>query len=158
MGKKQEKNSLTYKGYSGSIEVSVEDECLHGRILYIDDIVTYEGGSVPEITSAFVAAVDRYIEHCERTGLPAEKPCSGTFNVRIGPGLHKDAVMAARRHGTTLNDFVVRSIQAAIDNERITRVEHMHQHNISITWDETHEKIVTTADEPAKWGTVSGVH
>ena len=27
------------------IEVSIEDNCLHGRVLFIEDIVTYEGGN-----------------------------------------------------------------------------------------------------------------
>ena len=43
---------LTYKTYIGSIEVSVEDECLHGKILFIDDLITYEANTVQEIHDA----------------------------------------------------------------------------------------------------------
>mgnify|MGYP003381790694 CR=1 FL=1 len=31
------KSMLRHRGYSGSAEVSVEDNCMHGRILHIED-------------------------------------------------------------------------------------------------------------------------
>ena len=33
---------LAHKGYNGSIETSVEDNVLHGKVLCINDLVTYE--------------------------------------------------------------------------------------------------------------------
>jgi predicted HicB family RNase H-like nuclease len=47
--------TFLYKGYTGSIEVSVEDSCLHGEILFIDDIITYEGTGVDELQVSFNA-------------------------------------------------------------------------------------------------------
>ena len=54
-------NRLHYKGYTGSVFFSVEDDCLHGRILDIDDLITYEGETVGEIKRSFRYEVDRYI-------------------------------------------------------------------------------------------------
>lgn len=51
------KDLMMHKGFTGSMEASIEDECLHGRILFIDDIVTYEGETVAELKDSFVAAV-----------------------------------------------------------------------------------------------------
>ena len=106
-------SNLKHKGYAGTIEASIEDGCLHGNILFINDLITYEGNTVEEIKASFEDAVDRYLAYCEETEKLADKPCSGTFNVRVGPELHGKAVEAAYERGITLNEFVTRSIQAA---------------------------------------------
>ena len=123
---------LAYKDYAGSVEVSIEDECLHGRILFIDDVVTYEGQSLPEVRTAFEAAVDRYLAHCERTGKPANKPYSGTFNVRIGQELHGMAAKLAGRNGVKLNEFVRQAVQAAVENDGTVRHIHQHKHDVTV--------------------------
>ena len=77
---------LTYKGYHGSVEVSLEDEIvLHGQLLFINDLVTYEADRPAAPQSAFESAVDNYLKLCEAEGIPADKPFSGTFNVRTSP-------------------------------------------------------------------------
>ena len=82
-------NKLIYKGFTGSLDASLEDECLVGKVLFIDDIVTYEGDTVPALKANFQAAVDRYLAFCEKTGKAANKPYSGTFNVRVGSDLRR---------------------------------------------------------------------
>jgi predicted HicB family RNase H-like nuclease len=123
-------NLLSHRGFNGSIETSLDDDCLHGKILFIDDLITYEGESVPEIKEAFKDAVDRYLAHCEKTGRPANKPYSGTFNVRTGPELHRKAVVAAAKAGKTLNDFVFHALRSYLDHPKGV-VE--HNHNITVT-------------------------
>ena len=58
-------DKLSYKDYTGSIEVSFEDNCLHGRVLFIEDIVTYEGETVDDLATSFKDAVDRYVTYCK---------------------------------------------------------------------------------------------
>ena len=50
-----------YKGYYGSIRYSKQDKCYHGKIMFIDDIITYESDSLNCIESAFKSAVNSYI-------------------------------------------------------------------------------------------------
>ncbi len=69
-------NEFNYNGYSGSCVASVEDGCLYGRILFINDLITYEGNTIPELQEAFKLAVDNYIAHCAKTGQQANKPYS----------------------------------------------------------------------------------
>lgn len=145
-------NELTYIGYTGSIEVSIEDDCLHGRILFIDDLVTYEGSSVSEIRAAFQESVDRYLSHCQRVGKPADKPYSGTFNVRIGPELHSKAAKAAHLKKIKLNEFVKLAIQTAVDMNGV--VTHHHQHDINVNFqgsDESLKKLVASASGESIW-------
>jgi len=97
---------VSHRNYSGSIEVSLEDGCLYGEILFINDLVSYESKTVSGLQAAFEEAVDFYLDKCRREGLEPDKPCSGTFNVRLSPELHRNASVAAARTGQSLNDFV----------------------------------------------------
>lgn len=122
-------NKLTHKGYAGSAEVSLEDECMHGRILFINDVITYEGENVAQLKSAFKDSVDRYLQHCKETGKQPDRACSGSFNVRLGPVLHRQAAVAAEASGTTLNDFVLRAVEAAVEPPEQKVI---HEHHVIV--------------------------
>ncbi|MGB7192224.1 toxin-antitoxin system HicB family antitoxin [Collimonas pratensis] len=108
---------LSHKNYSGSIEVSLEDGCLHGEILFINDLVSYESETVGGLQAAFEEAVDSYLDKCRREGLEPDKACSGTFNVRLSPELHRHASVAAARQGQSLNDFVKDCISKGVSDK-----------------------------------------
>jgi predicted HicB family RNase H-like nuclease len=74
--------TLSHKGYTGSVEVSIEDCCLHGKILFIEDIITYEGNAVEEIKSSFIEAVDRYLSYCDEMDC-SEFPNSAHLHGRV---------------------------------------------------------------------------
>jgi len=52
---------LEYKGYQGSVEVSLEDDVLHGKILRITDLVTFEAKTPDGLQQAFKQEVDEYL-------------------------------------------------------------------------------------------------
>jgi hypothetical protein len=41
---------------------SAEDRTFHGRVLGVDDVVSFEGSSVDELEAAFREAVDDYLD------------------------------------------------------------------------------------------------
>ncbi|KAA0947670.1 MULTISPECIES: type II toxin-antitoxin system HicB family antitoxin [unclassified Pseudomonas] len=98
-------NQLKHKGYIGSIEASVEDNCLFGKLLFIKALISYEGQTVAQLETAFCEAVDDYLDTCQKLGQTPEKPCKGSFNVRVGHDLHLAAALAATRQKVTLNDL-----------------------------------------------------
>ena len=102
---------LSYKGFIGSVHFSAEDEVFFGKIEGINDLVTFEGNSVKELTSAFHYVVDEHIKDCENEDIPVEKSYRGSFNLRLTPDLHRRAAIMARSQGTTLNAFVKESIE-----------------------------------------------
>ncbi|WP_338500105.1 type II toxin-antitoxin system HicB family antitoxin [Pseudomonas trivialis] len=98
-------NQLKHKGYIGSIEASLEDNCLFGKVLFIKALVSYEGKTVAELDAAFQEAVDDYLATCQALGQTPEKPCKGSFNVRVGHDLHLAAALEVTRKKVTLNDL-----------------------------------------------------
>ncbi len=121
-------NELKYCGYTGSIEVSIEDGCLHGRILFIDDIVTYEGQTVGEIAAAFRESVDRYIAHCKETGKQPNKPYSGSTNVRIGQERHRALAQLAFRRKSSLNDLICQAVDMLLEGKQETAATQRQVH------------------------------
>lgn len=105
------KNTMNYQGYTGSVEFSEEDEMFFGKVLGIRSLISYEGSSARELLEDFHGTVDEYLRLCEEEGMPPETPYKGTFNVRIGSELHRQAAIYALTHGQTLNSFIAEAVQ-----------------------------------------------
>jgi len=107
-------NTMNYKGYNGSVEYSDEDSLFYGRIIGINDHITYDGYSVDVLRSNFQDAVEEYLNICSQMGKEPEKAYKGTFNVRIAPALHKDLAIYSASQGKTLNSTVEEAIRSYI--------------------------------------------
>ena len=100
-------NFLKYKNYIGSVEYDLTDKCLYGKILFIDDLVTYEGETIEELENAFHEMVDDYLETCKELGKIPQKVYSGSFNVRTGPQIHQALAEIAELENISLNKLIV---------------------------------------------------
>jgi len=111
-------NQLKHQGYIGSIEASLEDNCLFGKVLFIKALVSYEGKTVAELDAAFREAVDDYLATCQTLRQAPEKPCKGSFNVRVGHDLHLAAALEATRKKVTLNDLTRQALSEFLHHHR----------------------------------------
>lgn len=106
---------LRYKGYSGSIEFSEEDNIFVGEVLGLKrNAIIFEGSSVEELRKDFEDGVDSYLGFCQANNITPEKPYSGKLILRIQPSLHGKAAERAADCGISLNEFISRAIQAAL--------------------------------------------
>ena len=80
----------------------------------INDLVTFEGSSVKDLKKAFRQAVDDYLELCKEAGKEPYRSVKGSFNIRIEPKLHYDAIYTALKKGISLNQFVAEAIKKSI--------------------------------------------
>ncbi|NIC05230.1 type II toxin-antitoxin system HicB family antitoxin [Billgrantia bachuensis] len=124
---------LEYRGYQGSIEVSPEDNVLHGKILHIVDLVTFEAQTPAGLRQAFEHEVEEYLAFCEEEGVAPDKPFSGTFNVRLGSELHRQLALAASREGLGINETLKKIVEIWLhdcpDGFRVVHHHnHMHEH------------------------------
>lgn len=53
---------LHHKGMDGTFEYSEEDKCYHGKLLGIDDLVTYESDDFYQLEKEFISAIYDYWE------------------------------------------------------------------------------------------------
>jgi len=94
-----------YNGYLGSCKVSIEDNCLHGKIEFISDLVNYEAQTTEELRKEFELAVDDYLSHCKEVGKSPDKTLrahSTLESVRVTPKSNQKS----RNMGKTLNDYI----------------------------------------------------
>jgi len=129
--------TLKYKDYYGSIECDLEEGIIHGKVLHVRDLVTYEADSIPNLKKEFEFAVDDYLETCKSLGKEPNKPYSGSFNVRIGPEWHRKLAIYAANQEKNLNKVVLEAIRAKL-NPKVDHVHINHDHNHNIH----HEHVV----------------
>jgi predicted HicB family RNase H-like nuclease len=104
---------LEYKGYIGKVEIDDEAGLLHGEIINIRDVVTFEGNTVQEVQQAMRDSIEDYLAFCHTRGEEPEKPFSGKFVVRISPELHRKAYIQAKLADKSLNSWVTEILESA---------------------------------------------
>lgn len=108
------KDMIKHKGYFGSVHYNPEDRVFYGKVEFIRSLVSYEGRDADSLESSFREAVEDYLLTCAEFGREPEKPFKGSFNVRIAPELHERVMIAAAKHGMTLNRFVTEALSQAV--------------------------------------------
>jgi len=106
---------LKYKDYEGTAELDMTRCVCRGKILFITDLVTYEAKSPSALQKEFEAAVDDYLETCVSLNREPLKPLRGQFNIRVSPALHRAATLRAITDNVSLNDVVVRALDAFVN-------------------------------------------
>lgn len=105
---------MEYKGYIGKVEIDDEAGILHGEVINIRDVITFEGKSVDEIQKAFRESIDDYLDFCAQRGESPEKPFSGKFVLRLPPELHRKAYIQAKLANKNLNGWVTEILQTVL--------------------------------------------
>jgi len=123
------KNTIKYKKYIGSVEIDMEDKVLHGKVLFISGLITYESINfdLDELKKEFEESVDEYLADCEELNIEPELPCKGLFNVRIPSELHQAANLSAMKNDESLNTLVKRAIEVEVSEKTIN-----HKHDVTV--------------------------
>lgn len=108
---------MEYRDYRASIEFDAADEIFFGRILGIEDGVSFHADTVADLKAAFHEAVDDYIAFCAEIGKAPEKAFSGNLMLRVDPAVHSKAVIAAESAGKSLNQWGEDVLRAAAERE-----------------------------------------
>ena len=104
---------LEYKGYQGTVRFDADAGILHGEVLHLRDVVTFQGETVEEVAKAFRDSVDDYLDFCKERGEEPDKPYSGKFVLRVSPELHRKLATDAANQGSSLNTFVAEKLEHA---------------------------------------------
>lgn len=139
---------LQYREYEGTAEVDMDRCVCRGKILFIDDVVTYEAKSPADLQTEFKAAVNDYIDTCRSLGREPQKPFKGLFNVRVSPTLHRAIALRALTDGVSQNDVVVRALDAFVNPTLDVN------HNVQVTLNVPNESLktlVSSASTPPQW-------
>lgn len=143
---------LKYKDYEGTAELDMARGMCRGKILFIDDLITYEAKAPTDLQREFELAVEDYIATCVTLKRDPQKPIKGLFNVRIPPALHKSALLRATLDNVSLNEIVVRSMDAYLS----VRADINHNVHVTVEMPEAVQTLVASGAAPS-WETLSNV-
>ncbi len=107
-------NTMKHRGYTARIEFDDRDNIFVGRILGIRAIIGFHAETVTDLHTAFVEAVDDYLEICAKNGREPQKPASGKLMLRIPPEIHSAALVASQSAGMSLNQWATGILKKAI--------------------------------------------
>ena len=112
-------NTISYKGYVGSVEFSEDREIFYGKVQGIRSLISYEGRNVKELLSDFHGAVDDYLELCESEGTIPETAYKGSLNVRFkNSDIHRRAAIYAINHDQSLNSFIEEAVEEKLSRAK----------------------------------------
>lgn len=114
-------NTLTYKGYTGTVDIDTKAGILFGRVLDLDAVLTFEAETVPETEQAFHDTIDDYLDWCAERGKNPDRPYSGQFRFRTSPDHHRMIALAAARMGKSINAWLDEIATREAERELSTR-------------------------------------
>lgn len=141
---------LKYKDFYGSAEIDLEAGVCRGKLLFIDDLVTYQADTVAGLKKEFEDAVEDYLITCDEVGKEPQKAFTGVFNVRISPEDHRAASLLALKEQQSLNSFVAKAIHTYVQwsNDQGRKIEHHHKIEIVVKKQST---LVAGAGDTPSW-------
>jgi predicted HicB family RNase H-like nuclease len=106
---------LKHRNFQGTVMYSAEDKVLHGRVVGVRGLISYEGESVADLEADFRLAVDDYIADMQQEGRAAI-PASEVIPVVFSPALHERAIRFAEAHHQELTDIVEQAVSQFIEH------------------------------------------
>ena len=71
---------MEYMGYIANVVYDESINPIHGTVIGLRDVITFEAESVGELEQAFHDSVDDYLEFSAELGRQPERSFSGKFN------------------------------------------------------------------------------
>ncbi|MEO1133426.1 MAG: type II toxin-antitoxin system HicB family antitoxin [Cyanobacteria bacterium J06639_1] len=99
-------HTLAYKRYLTEVTIDGESGLLFAETIGMRDGVTAQAETYAALKQEFATSIEDYLSWCAELGEKPEKPYPGKFQLRTNPQIHRDAVLAAKKEGKSLNAFV----------------------------------------------------
>lgn len=93
----------TYRGYISRMEVDAEAGLIHGEVVGLRDVITFQGETPAEAVQAFRESIDDYLDYCAEIGREPEKSYSGKVLVRTKPEVHRALTALAAAQKVSVN-------------------------------------------------------
>ena len=107
-----------FTGNHGVFDFDPSIDVFHGRVVGLQDVVTFQGRSLDELRLEMAESIEDYLELCGEVGKEPERPYRGEFLVRTTPEVHRAAAIEAEAAGMSLNAWVEEAITSVVREKR----------------------------------------
>lgn len=105
--------TMRHGDFVARVDFDPELGLFHGRVVNIEDVVSFYGGSPAELQRELVKSVNTYVKVCKERGIAPSKSFSGRVNVRIPERLHRAIATAAATEDKSLNAWIAEVLERA---------------------------------------------
>ena len=107
------KNVLEIDGEKAIVTFDPDIGLFRGDFISLTGGADFYADSVAGLISEGQKSLAVYLEICREKQIQPRRHYSGRFNVRLQPGIHEAASLAAAADGKSLNDWVTQTITEA---------------------------------------------
>ncbi|MFZ1425881.1 MAG: type II toxin-antitoxin system HicB family antitoxin [Geminicoccaceae bacterium] len=100
-------NLMRYKDYWAVVELDDSADQFHGRVIGINDVLDFYGGTPEELRREFAASVDEYVAWCREEGTEPEKGWNGKMTLRPTDEQHRRFALAAAAHNKSVHGWML---------------------------------------------------
>jgi predicted HicB family RNase H-like nuclease len=99
-------NVISYRGYHAQITYDPSADAFHGRVLGMQDVISFYGRTPDELRKEMKAAVEDYIAWCRQEGDKPEKSWAGKLTLRADEDVRRRVRIAAAARGQSVNAWI----------------------------------------------------
>lgn len=105
---------MEYKGYLAQIGYDDSIRVLHGTVVGLRDVITFESDSIEGLEEEFHTSVDDYLAFCAERGEEPERTYSGNIAVRMTPKLHRLVYVSAMISNVSMNSWIIQNLASSV--------------------------------------------
>ena len=110
---------LKYKNFLGKVTYDDQAKILHGEVIGINDVITFQAKDTGAIEKEFRASVNDYLAFCKEGGREPEKSVSGETRIRMGEERHLLVSKASQIKNISMNDWLNEAIDEKIKKDHL---------------------------------------
>jgi len=107
------KNILKIDDYSATIDFDPETNEFRGEFIGLNGGADFYASSAAGLKKEGKKSLEAFLQVCKEEGIDPRKHYSGKFVLRVDPGIHQAAILAASSEGKSLNQWAVDVLQQA---------------------------------------------
>jgi len=109
-------NLMEIDGFRAVIKYDPEIEMFRGQFVGLNGGADFYASDIDNLKREGAISLKVFLEACRERGIEPRKEYSGKFNVRVPSRLHADIASAATADGKSLNQWVVDTLEHAVDS------------------------------------------
>lgn len=99
-------NVISHRGYHAEIRYDPSADAFDGRVLGLQDVISFYGRTPEELRREMEAAIEDYLDWCAADGVKPERSWSGKLTLRSDDEFRRRVLIAAAARGQSVRAWI----------------------------------------------------